>query len=348
MTRTKTIKLAVLVLVTAWQLISPGMHARAAGREIDTSFFYERLAPQGQWFKHATYGWVWHPSAVAVGWRPYTIGHWAWTDDFGWLWVSDEDWGWATYHYGQWLYDSNYGWAWVPGTVWGPAWVSWRSGGGYIGWAPLPPDVAVVWDANGGFRFSEVQIDGLIPVTSWIFVSEPAFAEVRLLDHIILPARNVSFVKLTTNITKFDNDRGRIINRGVDLARIEKAAGHALPHVKVREVDSPAETRVRRGAPEERPAYRPNVKPAPANRTPPQPQDRSRATAAAKADLSERQEAERRLLQENHARERSQQVVPAAELQQRHQAEVQAQQQQHAVEQRELTTRGQPATARRR
>lgn len=31
------------------------------------------------------------------------------------------------------------GWVWVPGVEWAPAWVSWRVGGGYIGWAPLPP-----------------------------------------------------------------------------------------------------------------------------------------------------------------------------------------------------------------
>ena len=27
----------------------------------------------------------------------------------------------------------------MPGTLWGPAWVSWRAGGGYVGWAPLAP-----------------------------------------------------------------------------------------------------------------------------------------------------------------------------------------------------------------
>jgi hypothetical protein len=94
--------------------------------------------------------------------------------------------------------------------------------------------------------------------------------------------------------------------------------------------------------------YRPNVKPVPANRTPLQPQDRSRATAAAKADLRERQEAERRVLQENHDREKGQQEVSASELQQRHQAELQAQQKQHEVEQREFNTREQRAMPRRR
>ena len=259
MSRTKRFKLAVLVFLTAWQLVAAPLPAQTARREVDTSFFYERLAPQGQWFRHATYGWVWHPSAVAVGWRPYTIGHWAWTDNSGWLWESDEDWGWATYHYGRWFYDNSSGWVWMPGTTWGPAWVSWRSGGGYVGWAPLTPNV--VWDDNAGFSFNEVQIDGYIPVTSWIFVPEPLFTEVRLRDHIILPARNVSFVKLTQNVTKFDNDRGRIFNRGVELARIEKTVGHALQHVKVREVDSPAEMRLRRSAPEEIPYTRNCVMP---------------------------------------------------------------------------------------
>lgn len=132
MTRTKKFKLAVLVFLTAWQLLAAALPAQAARREVDTSFFYQRLAPHGRWFRHATHGWVWHPRGVAVGWRPYTIGHWVWTDDFGWLWDSDEDWGWATYHYGRWFYDTNYGWVWTPGAVWGPAWVSWRFGGGYI------------------------------------------------------------------------------------------------------------------------------------------------------------------------------------------------------------------------
>jgi hypothetical protein len=206
----------------------------------------------------------------------------------------------------------------------------------------------VVWDVDAGFRVNDVQIDGLIPVTSWIFVPEPVFTEVRLIDHVILPARNVSFVKLTQNVTKFDNDRGRIFDRGVELTRIEKTAGHAVAHAKVREVDSPAETRLRRKVPGENPVYRPNVKPAPADRTLPQLQDRSHVAAAANADLRERQAAERQLLQESHEREKGQQGVSASELQQRHQAEIQAQQKQHEVEQREFNTREQPAVSRRK
>jgi hypothetical protein len=44
----------------------------------------------------------------------HTVGHWVWTDDYGWLWVSDEPYGWATHHYGRRYEDPIYGWAWVP------------------------------------------------------------------------------------------------------------------------------------------------------------------------------------------------------------------------------------------
>jgi hypothetical protein len=68
----------------------------------------------------------------------YSGGHWAMTD-YGWTWVSDYNWGWAPFHYGRWQPLGAHGWCWIPGRIWGPAWVHWRLGGGYVGWAPLPP-----------------------------------------------------------------------------------------------------------------------------------------------------------------------------------------------------------------
>src|SRR5574337_2168421 len=46
----------------------------------------------------------------------------------------DDPFGWATSHYGRWVYANR--WVWVPDTTWGPAWVTWRQGDDYIGWAP--------------------------------------------------------------------------------------------------------------------------------------------------------------------------------------------------------------------
>jgi hypothetical protein len=103
--------------------------------------FQDTLSPYGEWIDDNIYGRVWQPSVEAVGadFSPYaTDGQWALTE-YGWTWVSDWDWGWAPFHYGRWLAVADRGWCWMPGTLWGPAWVTWRSGGGYVGWAPLPP-----------------------------------------------------------------------------------------------------------------------------------------------------------------------------------------------------------------
>jgi hypothetical protein len=101
--------------------------------------FYDSLASQGTWIQTDDYGYVWQPQENDPNWAPYTDGHWVYTDD-GWTWDSDESFGWATYHYGRWANIDGTGWVWVPGYTWAPAWVSWRYGDGYVGWAPLPPD----------------------------------------------------------------------------------------------------------------------------------------------------------------------------------------------------------------
>src|SRR5205085_1970840 len=103
--------------------------------------FQSTLASYGNWVSTEQYGQVWVPSTDVVGtdFTPYySGGHWTMTD-YGWTWVSDYNWGWAPFHYGRWSRIGNYGWGWIPGRIWGPAWVHWRLGGGYVGWAPLPP-----------------------------------------------------------------------------------------------------------------------------------------------------------------------------------------------------------------
>src|SRR5213079_1509623 len=112
---------------------------RAARADVSVDFFYDNLSG-GNWIDVDGYGYGWQPD-IAVSdpnWRPYADGYWAYTD-YGWTWISYEDFGWATYHYGRWTNLVDYGWVWVPGYEWGPAWVSWRTGGDYVGWAPLPP-----------------------------------------------------------------------------------------------------------------------------------------------------------------------------------------------------------------
>lgn len=136
-------------------------HASAQYEDDYVSYdnFYQSLAPYGQWIEDPEYGFVWLPGEDAE-FRPYyTNGHWVMTE-YGNTWVSDYPWGWACFHYGRWTYDSYYGWLWIPGTDWGPAWVSWRSGAGYYGWAPLGPDY------RSGTSLSEY----VCPGDWWVFI----------------------------------------------------------------------------------------------------------------------------------------------------------------------------------
>jgi hypothetical protein len=106
--------------------------------------FQAALQPYGAWRRHARWGMVWVPAKRPNGWRPYTHGHWVYTQEWGWYWISDrdeEDWGWVTYHYGRWIFDRGMGgWVWRSGNDWGPAWVAWRRSDDNIGWMAMPPD----------------------------------------------------------------------------------------------------------------------------------------------------------------------------------------------------------------
>src|SRR5262249_7447695 len=120
-------------------------------------YFGDALAPFGEWLQVASYGWAWRPRGVDPDWQPYTEGRWIDTD-YGWTLVSDERWGRWPYHYGRWYWDRGYGgWVWVPGRRWAPAWVDWREGDRYWGWAPLPPTAR--WEPGIGIPTRTISIE---------------------------------------------------------------------------------------------------------------------------------------------------------------------------------------------
>lgn len=139
-------KIIFAIALAAAFMIAP---RNTKAQQISFGAFYSSLAPYGQWVAAGSLGMCWHPSGMPVDWTPYSAGHWVWSD-YGWTWVSDYPWGWAPFHYGRWVMDSRVGWIWVPGYVWAPAWVQWRWGGGYCGWAPLPPGFHFRLDVNIG------------------------------------------------------------------------------------------------------------------------------------------------------------------------------------------------------
>ena len=220
----KTNSLFVAILVAAAGLwVTQSAKADVtypAGVEIrSVSDFYEPLALHGYWIETSRYGWCWYPADVDRGWQPYRDGHWVWCDQ-GWYWESDEPWAWATYHYGHWTWDSYYGWVWAPDVIWAPSWVCWREGGGYVGWAPLPPQ----YDYEPSYNVV------VIAPQYFIFVEHHHFCEPIRPSILVV---NQTVINQTVNITKFGKGSQVIINQGPSLAVIERNNPGRVVKVKV-------------------------------------------------------------------------------------------------------------------
>jgi len=188
-------------------------------------YFYQPLSPYGEWVFVPAYGYCWRPVGVPYGWRPYWDGHWVWSE-CGWMWVSDEPWGWATYHYGRWALTSEFGWMWVPGRRWAPAWVCWRQGPDFIGWAPLPPGAPV----GVGFYTEAFSIS----IGCWTMVFERDFLSPHC-RHVAFPVhRHHEFLPRATTVINVNHFNNFIVNVGPGRRHIERVAGRTIPTLRVR------------------------------------------------------------------------------------------------------------------
>src|SRR5438034_2313238 len=223
-------RIAMCLLIGLMSSTPPGVFKVLADLEVSASVqiratadFHAPLAAHGAWIEVGRYGPCWRPTGVAVEWRPYGYGHWEWTD-CGWCWVSDEPWAWACYHYGSWVYDAG-GWFWVPGVEWAPAWVSWRVGGGHIGWAPIAPRGVIV------------------APSLFVFVDGPRFHESIRPNTVIV--NNTTIINKTTQITEIKRETRNIggkpqrvvVNEGPGAEAVQKMTGKKLAAVPVQDVD---------------------------------------------------------------------------------------------------------------
>jgi hypothetical protein len=208
--------------------------------------FYRKLDPYGNWMETSDYGYVFQPHQAAQSrdWRPYTTGHWVYTDA-GWTWISDEQFGWATYHYGRWIRLRSVGWVWVPGEQWAPAWVSWRRGNDYVGWAPLPPEAQ--FDRATGIRnWADTYYD--IGPEQYAFVPANEFGR-KLSPREIVPAeRNVTIINQTINVTNITYNNSVIIDRGPSYDDLRARSKQPIERFRLeRTTDSTNERPVFRG-----------------------------------------------------------------------------------------------------
>jgi len=183
------------------------------------------LEQYGSWRPHPRFGNVWVPAGVPPEWRPYAYGHWVYTDEWGWYWVSDDveaDWGWVVYQYGRWAFERGFGWYWVPGDEWAPAWVDWRYGDDYSGWAPLPPE-----ELAGTYE---------VEPTYWVFVPTRYMAAPRLRTYFVPVQRRSVILRSTHIVNRTFAVRGShlAVNPGISPAFVARVSGAPVSTYRVR------------------------------------------------------------------------------------------------------------------
>lgn len=230
----------------AMPIIQPGtlplgataVQAREAN--VSINIFFDALSREGEWISYDPYGYVWVPSDVPADWAPYTRGHWAYTERYGWTFVSDEPFAWAVYHYGRWGYDPDIGWFWVPGTVWAPAWVSWRRSHDVVGWAPLPPE-------GEGYAVSAEVSYAEPPRDYWHFVPAPEFLAPDLA--IVIVHDEAPFDE-TEEVGPVVVQNNVVVNNVIDVDFIQQATRQQVQLTNVQVVNDPvrAERPAKHGA----------------------------------------------------------------------------------------------------
>jgi hypothetical protein len=205
-----------------------------ARADVSVDFFYDNLSG-GNWIDVEGYGYGWQPDVAVndTNWRPYADGYWAYTDD-GWTWISYEDFGWATYHYGRWANLADYGWTWFPGTDldWGPAWVSWRTGGDYVGWAPLPPRGAgVVYEGRPIGPQVDIELD--IGPEYYNFCEVRYIGEPVLRNYIAPPVQNVTYINNTVNVTNITVKNNVVYNYGPNYEVLSAQSARPIQRLNI-------------------------------------------------------------------------------------------------------------------
>ena len=206
--------------------------APAPVESVSYQSFYDQLSPYGSWISYPGYGYVWMPNA-GPDFKPYaTNGNWIYTDA-GWTWSSNYNWGWAPFHYGRWFYENGYGWMWMPGNEWAPAWVSWRSGGDYYGWAPLGPKVSV-----------DIALNSYEPPSHyWSFVPNRYMGNPGWHNYYVNENQNITIIHQTTIINNYSgSDRQRYSYApGPDVHEVNRVSGSQFTAVHIRETNTPEE-----------------------------------------------------------------------------------------------------------
>jgi len=205
----------------------PAAPAAPAATDASYQAFYDSLSPYGSWVEMPGYGYAWQPLAAVENslWRPYTLGRWLFTDG-GWTWASDEPFGWVVYHYGRWMRTRELNWVWVPGDQWAPAWVSWRYGNDYVGWAPLPPEAR--FDGAAGIQqWADQQYN--LGASDYTFVPAAEFGDDNMAAAAIPAGDDDAIYDDSNNLTNIYSEGGSVICYGPNYEFLRSKSRRPLP-----------------------------------------------------------------------------------------------------------------------
>lgn len=241
---------ALLALVL---IFNSNTEVKAQHEYVDMEIFYNELAPYGNWYDDPEYGYVWQPRGIQNFQPYYTNGYWVMTE-YGNTWVSNYNWGWAPFHYGRW-HMSHIGWVWIPGNQWGPAWVDWRHGNGYYGWAPLGPSTNIT---IGGWR---------TPADWFVFVPQGNIYN-RGFNRYYRPNNYMNIYNNTIIVNNYYNDRNNrpLYNAGPRRDDIHRYTNRDIPVYNVTNAQTRGATAAPRG--NNIAIYRPEVRQANNNAAP--------------------------------------------------------------------------------
>jgi hypothetical protein len=161
---------------------------------------YGDLDDYGIWNPNTEYGPGWFPNQVPYGWQPYSTGHWAYVQPWGYTWVDDAPWGFAPFHYGRWS-QINGRWGWFPGPpavrpVYSPALVA------FVGGGP---------GGGGGGISIGINFGGGVGISAWfpIGVGEPYVpwyrCSPRYVQQVNVTNVNVAVIRNTTVVNNYNS-----------------------------------------------------------------------------------------------------------------------------------------------
>jgi len=193
---------------------------------------YDELDDAGRWDVDVSYGPVWYPTLVPVGWVPYRYGHWVWVEPWGWTWVEHARWGYAPFHYGRWVYVRGR-WGWLPGPVavrpyYAPALVVFVNGSAFSAqaWFPLGPgEPYYPWYHHDDRYLRWVNVASMRRVTDTRYITDRTYAT-------RIPYRNRT-IGITAVRTSGFQARGPIAGRVIRVPEREIARAPIAPHPSV-------------------------------------------------------------------------------------------------------------------